>query len=143
MLCIYKVYPGHNDGSLTMLLRFKILSVSFACLLACACVSTGPEEITGSGTTAQLETCHSTQAEVSALLGCPALVTYGPKGEETWSYYYVTEYPQAIAFIPAVAAAAPGGRQSTRELTISFDRQGVAREFQRRHLVSLAGVNPY
>jgi outer membrane protein assembly factor BamE (lipoprotein component of BamABCDE complex) len=126
-----------------MLLRFKILSVSFACLLACACVSTGPQEITDSGTIAKLETGHSTQAEVNALLGWPTIVTYGPQAEETWNYYYVTEYPQAIAFVPALAAAAPGGRQSTRELTVSFDQQGVAQEVQQRRVVDTTGVNPY
>ncbi len=81
---------------------FKVFPLFFFLLLGYGCVATGSQEINAAGRTAGIEAGKSTQAEVSALLGFPAIVTYGEKGQETWNYYYVTEYPTATDFIPVV-----------------------------------------
>ncbi len=117
--------------------------VFFALLTVSACVSTGAREITHSDTTGKLETGKSTRAEVTALLGFPALVTYGRQGAETWDYYYVTEYPQAVDFVPMAVALAPGFNQTTRVLTVSFDRQGLVQNLQKSRTTGKAEIYPY
>ncbi len=121
----------------------RFLSILVPLLLAAACVATGTKEITDSGRTARLEADKSTKAEVSALLGFPAIVTYGKEGQETWEYYYVTEYPQVAAFVPVVDALAENFSQNTKVLTVTFDRQGVARNLARRQASGSAAVYPY
>ncbi|HEY9073450.1 MAG TPA: hypothetical protein VIN67_04890, partial [Desulfobaccales bacterium] len=104
---------------------FKILAVPLALIWVQACVSTGAQEITDPGRTGKLAAGKSTQAEVTAALGFPAIVTYDKKRQETWDYYYVTEFPQALAFVPVVnGLAAEDLKQTTKVLTISFNRQG-------------------
>ena len=112
-------------------------------MLGYGCVATGSQEITEAGRTAGIEAGKATQAEVSALLGFPAIVTYGEKGQETWNYYYVTEYPAATDFIPVVNAVASGFQQNTKVLTLTFDRQGVARNLQRSQVAGNPEVYPY
>lgn len=120
------------------------ISLVFLALLAVsACVSTGAKEIAQADTVGRLESGKSTKAEVSALLGFPVLVTYGRKGEETWDYYYVTEYPPAVAFVPVVAALSPGFNQTTRVLTVSFDRQGLVQNLQKSRTTGKAEIYPY
>ena len=121
----------------------KIFAVFLALMLAPACVSTGAREITHTESTGRLETGKSAKAEVTALLGFPAIVTYGQKGEETWDYYYVTEYPTAIDFVPVVNALTPGFNQTTRGLTVSFNRQGVLQNLQLSRTSGQAEVYPY
>jgi len=122
---------------------FRVLPAFFALMLMSGCVSVGSREITDSGRTAGIATDKTIKTEVSAWLGFPAIVAYGEKGQETWNYYYVTEYPTPIDFIPLVDAAASGFRQNTRVLTITFDRQGVARDLQRSQVVGSPEVYPY
>ena len=76
-------------------------------------------------------------------MGFPALVTYGRKGAETWDYYYVTEYPQAVDFVPVAAALSPGFNQTTRVLTVSFDRQGLVQNLQQSRTTGKAEIYPY
>jgi outer membrane protein assembly factor BamE (lipoprotein component of BamABCDE complex) len=116
--------------------------VVFALLAVSACVSTDAREITQADT-GKLASGKSTKAEVSALLGYPVLVTYGRKGEETWDYYYVTEYPQAVDFVPVAVALAPGFDQTTRMLTVSFDRQGLVQNLQKSRTTGKAEIYPY
>ena len=122
---------------------FKVLPLCFVLMLGYGCVATGSQEITDPGRTAGIETGKATRAEVSALLGLPALVTYGENGQETWNYYYVTEYPTATDFIPVVNAVASGFQQNTRVVTVTFDRQGVARNLQRSQVAGNPEVYPY
>jgi outer membrane protein assembly factor BamE (lipoprotein component of BamABCDE complex) len=122
---------------------FKVLPLFFVLMLGYGCVATGSHEITEPGRTAGIEAGKSTQAEVSALLGFPAIVSYGEKGQETWNYYYVTEYPTATDFIPVVDAVVSGLRQNTRELTVTFDRQGVTRDLQGHQATGNPEVYPY
>lgn len=122
---------------------FKVLPLIFTLMLGSGCVATGSQEIAAAGRTAGIEAGKSTQAEVSALLGFPAIVTYGEQGQETWNYYQVTEYPTATDFIPILDALAPGFQQNTRVLTLTFDRQGVARNLQRSQVTGKPEVYPY
>jgi outer membrane protein assembly factor BamE (lipoprotein component of BamABCDE complex) len=121
----------------------KILSISLALMLVQACVSTGTQEITDPGRTGGLAAGKSTQAEVSAVLGFPAIVTYDKQRQETWDYYYVTEYPQVVAFVPVVNGLADGLKQNTKVLAISFDRQGVIRNLHKSQATGNIEVYPY
>lgn len=122
---------------------FKIWAAPLLLLLVYGCVSTGVREINDPTLTARIEAGKSTQAEVTALLGFPTRVTYGQKGQETWEYYYLTEYPHLPQFIPVVDAFVPGLYQCTRVLTLSFDRQGVVQNLQPGQTTGLAEVWPY
>ncbi len=93
--------------------------------------------------TARLEAEKSTQADVTARLGRPNIVTYGDKGHETWNYYFVVEYPLGPDFIPLVNSLVPGFRQYTRRLAITFDRQGLAQNLQEQEIVGKAEKFPY
>jgi hypothetical protein len=134
--------PAKNRG-VDMTTWFKVFPLFFVLMLGSGCVATGSQEITAAGRTAGIEAGKSTQTEVSALLGFPAMVTYGEQGQETWNYYYVTEYPTAIDFIPVLDAVAPGFKQNTKVLTLTFDRQGVARNLQRSQVAGNPEVYPY
>jgi outer membrane protein assembly factor BamE (lipoprotein component of BamABCDE complex) len=122
---------------------WRILIILLAWLAASACVSTGVREITEPERCARLEGGKSTKAEVAALLGYPTLVNYGQQGEEAWNYYYVTEYPRALDFFPLAGALEDGLQQTTRVLTVSFDRQGVFHHLQPSQSTSRAAVFPY
>ena len=123
--------------------RLRIGLVFFSLLTVSACVSTDVREISQPDITGQLESGKSTKAEVTALLGFPALVSYVPPGAETWNYYYVTEYPQAVDFVPGAAALAPGFQQTTRVLTLSFNRQGLLQDLQKSRTTGKAEIYPY
>jgi len=101
----------------------KLLTV-LTLLLISACVSTGTKAITDAGVVSQIEVGKSTQADVAALLGYPITASYGGQGEETWHYTWVTVYPTAFAFVPVVKAVAPSLGQTTRELAVTFSRDG-------------------
>ena len=133
---------GKNRG-VDMTTWFKVLPLFFVLMLGYGCVATGSQEITEAGRTAGIEAGKSTQAEVSALLGFPAIVTYGEKGRETWNYYQVTEYPTATDLIPVVNAVVAGFQQNTKVLTVTFDRQGVAQNLQRSQATGNPEVYPY
>jgi len=55
----------------------------------------------------------------------------------------VTEYPTAVDFVPVVNSLSPGFKQSTRVLTVSYDRQGVVQNLQKSQLSGPAAVYPY
>ncbi len=132
--------PRLDQEAMEIISNFLLL---FALLLASACVSTGVKDISKPAPPARLEAKKSSQADVIALLGQPVIVTYGDQGQETWNYYYVTEYPQLLDFIPVVNAASPGSQQQSRVLTITFDRGGVAQDLQLTHTTIPAKVYPY
>lgn len=121
----------------------KIITVSCALLGFFSCVSTGVKEAAKPDLTTRLETGKSTRADVSRLLGDPFIVTYGVKGEETWDYYYVTEYPLPVDFIPVMDALGSGFRQTAKVLTLAYDRKGVLQKLQRTRTTGSADVFPY
>ncbi len=121
----------------------RIAAALCVSLTISACVSTGAGEITLADRTSRLEAGKSTKAEVSSLLGFPARVTYGSKGEETWNYYYVTAYPRPVDFVPVAVAFSGDLNQTTRVLTVAFDRQGVVRTLHPGRTAGKAAVFPY
>ena len=105
----------------------KLLTVSVLLLIS-ACVSTGTKAITDAGVVSRIEVGKSTQADVAALLGYPITASYGGQGEETWHYTRVTVYPTAFASVPVVKAFAPSLGETTRELSVTFSRDGRREE---------------
>ena len=75
----------------------------------------------------QIEVGKSTQADVAALLGYPITASYGGQEEETWYYTRVTMYPTAFQFVPVVKAFAPSFSETTRELSVTFSRDGTVK----------------
>jgi outer membrane protein assembly factor BamE (lipoprotein component of BamABCDE complex) len=122
---------------------FRIITFSLALLFVFSCVSTGARKTTNPDLTSRLERGKSTKADVATLLGAPTLVTYGPKGEETWRYYYVTEYPYPVEYLPVVDALSPGFFQTAKVLTVAYDRQGILQELQRTRTAGSGAVYPY
>ena len=104
----------------------KLLTVSVL-LVVSACVSAGTKAITDAGVVSQIEVGKSTQADVAALLGYPITASYGGQGEETWYYTWVTMYPTAFAFVPVVKAFTPSLGETTRELAVTFSRDGTVK----------------
>lgn len=140
MLCNSKIILGSGAAMRPWLKKSLFF---FALLMVSACVSTGAREITQPATLGRLEAGKATKAEVTASLGFPALVNYGPKGAETWHYYYVTEYPQAVDFVPVMNSLSAGFKQTTRRLTVSFDRQGLVQNLQMSRTTGQAEIYPY
>jgi len=107
----------------------KLLTV-FTLLVVSACVSAGARAITDAGVVSRIEVGKSTQADVAALLGYPVTASYGGQGEETWHYAWVTAYPTPFAFVPVVKAVAPSLGESTRELAVTFSRDGAVKSLE-------------
>jgi outer membrane protein assembly factor BamE (lipoprotein component of BamABCDE complex) len=112
---------------------FKLLTV-FLFLMISACVSAGTKAITDAGVVSMIEVGKSTQADVTALLGYPIAATYGDQGEETWHYTWVTAAPTPTAFVPVVKAFTPSLHETTRELTVTFNRDGTVKSLVRVQL---------
>ncbi len=104
----------------------KLLTVSVLLVIS-ACVSAGTRAITDAGVVSQIEVGKSTRADVTALLGYPLTASYGGQEEETWYYTYITTYPKPAAFVPVVKAIAPNLGETTRELAVTFDRDGTVK----------------
>jgi outer membrane protein assembly factor BamE (lipoprotein component of BamABCDE complex) len=120
-----------QDGAMTR--WFKLLTVSLL-LVVSACVSAGTKAITDAGIVSMIEVGKSTQADVTALLGYPIAATYGEKGEETWLYTWVTAAPTPTAFVPVIKAFTPSLHETTRELTVTFNRDGTVKSLIRVQL---------
>ena len=101
----------------------KLLTI-LTLLLLNACVSTGTQAINDAGCVSQIEVGKSTQADVAALLGYPITASYGGQGEETWYYTWITTYPKPTAYVPVVKAFTPSLGETTRELSVTFSRDG-------------------
>ena len=104
----------------------KLLAV-LTLVLVSACVSAGARAISDAGVVSRIEVGKSTQADVAALLGYPLTASYGGQGEETWHYTRITIYPTAFAFVPVVKAVAPSLGETTRELSVTFSRDGAVK----------------
>ena len=104
----------------------KLLTLSVLLVIS-ACVSAGTKAVTDAGVVSQIEVGKSTQADVTALLGYPITASYGGQGEETWHYTYITTYPNPAAFVPVVKAAIPNLGETTRELAVTFSRDGTVK----------------
>jgi outer membrane protein assembly factor BamE (lipoprotein component of BamABCDE complex) len=109
--------------------RLKLLTV-LTLLVVSACVSAGAGAITDAGVVSQIEVRKSTQAEVAALLGYPLTASYNGQGEETWHYAWITAYPTPLAFVPVLKAVAPSLGETTRELSVTFSRDGAVKSLE-------------
>jgi len=104
----------------------KLLTISVLLMIS-ACVSAGTKAITDAGVVFQIEVGKSTRADVTALLGYPITASYGDQGEETWHYTWVTTAPTATALVPVVKAVTPSLGETTRELAVTFSRDGTVK----------------
>jgi outer membrane protein assembly factor BamE (lipoprotein component of BamABCDE complex) len=104
----------------------KLLTV-LTLLVVSACVSAGARAITDAGCVSQIEVGKSTQTDVAALMGYPIATSYDGQGEETWHYTWITAYPTPFALVPVVKAVAPSLGETTRELTVTFSRDGTVK----------------
>ena len=104
----------------------KLLTV-LTLLVVSACVSAGTKAITDAGCVSQIEVGKSTQADVAGLLGYPITASYGGQGEETWHYTWITTNPKPTAFVPVVKAVTPSLGETTRELSVTFSRDGAVK----------------
>ena len=104
----------------------KLLTVSVLLMIS-ACISAGNKAITDAGVVSLIEVGKSTRADVTALLGYPITASYGAQGEETWHYTWVTVYPTAFAFVPVVKAVTPSLGDTTRQLAVTFSRDGAVK----------------
>ncbi len=102
----------------------KLLTVSVLLVMS-ACVSAGTKAITDAAIVSRIQVGKSTRADVTALLGYPITASYGGQGEETWHYTYITAAPMPTEFVPVVKAFTPYFRETTRELAVTFSRDGT------------------
>ena len=115
---------------MTAWLKFLVVALL---LVASACVSAGTQAIKDAGVVSKIEVGKSTRADVVALLGYPLAATHKDKGlgEVTWHYYYATAYPNSTAFVPVVKAFTPNLNETTRVLSVTFNKNGTVKSLTR------------
>jgi len=113
----------------------KLLTIALLLVLS-ACVSAGTKAIKDAGVVSKIEVGKSTRSDVVALLGYPIAATHKGQGlgEGTWHYYYATTYPNATAFIPGVKALTSNLNETTRVLSVSFNRDGTVKSLEQEQL---------
>ncbi|MHB9075073.1 MAG: outer membrane protein assembly factor BamE domain-containing protein [Desulfobaccales bacterium] len=118
-----------------MTVWLKLLMVALL-LVVSACVSAGTRAIKDTGVVSKIEVGKSTRSDVVALLGYPIAATHKDLGlkEVTWHYSYATAYPNATAFIPGVKAFTRNLNETTRVLSVSFDRDGTVKSLEQEQL---------
>jgi outer membrane protein assembly factor BamE (lipoprotein component of BamABCDE complex) len=122
----------------------KVLAVTLL-LISSACVSAGTQAIQDTGVVSKIEVGKSTRSDVVALLGYPLAATHKDQGlrEITWHYYYATAYPNPTAFIPVVKAVTRNLNETTRVLSVSFDKNGTVTSLEQEQLpLPLQQVDP-
>ncbi len=118
-----------------MTARLKLLAVALL-LITSACVSAGTKAIKDTGVVSKIEVGKSTRSDVVALLGYPLEATHKDKGigEVTWHYNYATAYPNATAFVPVVKAFTRGLNETTRVLSVTFNRDGTVKSLEQEQI---------
>lgn len=113
----------------------KLLAVALL-LVPSACVSAGTKAIKDAGVVSKIEVGKATRSDVVALLGYPLAATHKGKGldEVTWHYSYAIAYPNATAFIPGVKAFTPGLSETTRVLSVTFNRDGTVKSLEQEQI---------
>lgn len=112
-----------------MTVWLKLLTLA-ALLMLSACVSAGTKAITDAGAVSQIEVGKSTRADVTTVLGYPITASYGEQGEETWYYTCITAAPTPPAFVPLVKAVTPNLRDTNRQLSVTFNRDGTVKSLE-------------
>ncbi|MFZ5447332.1 MAG: outer membrane protein assembly factor BamE domain-containing protein [Thermodesulfobacteriota bacterium] len=105
-------------------------------LASSACLSAGVKAIKDASVVSRIEVGKSTRSDVVALLGYPLAATHKGQGagEATWHYYYATAAPTPTAFIPAIKAVTPNLRETTRVLSVTFDRDGTVKSLDQEQI---------
>jgi outer membrane protein assembly factor BamE (lipoprotein component of BamABCDE complex) len=118
---------------MTAWLRFLAIALL---LLSGACVSAGTKAIKDAGVVSKIEVGRSTRADVVALLGYPLAATHKDKGlgEVTWHYYDVTASPTATAFVPIGKAFTRNLNETTRVLSVTFNKNGTVKSLTRAQI---------
>ena len=113
----------------------RVLTVALL-LVTSACVSAGTQAINDTGVVAKIEVGKSTRSDVVALLGYPLAATHKDQGlrEVTWHYSYATAYPNATAFIPGVKALTHNLNETTRVLSVTFNKDGTVKNLEQEQL---------
>jgi outer membrane protein assembly factor BamE (lipoprotein component of BamABCDE complex) len=113
----------------------KVLAVALL-LVTGACVSAGNRAITDSGVVGKIEVGKSTRSDVVALLGYPLAATHRDQGlrEITWHYSYATAHPNPTAFIPLVKALTRNLNETTRVLSVTFNKDGTVKSLEQEQL---------
>ncbi len=98
-------------------------------LVSSACVSAGTQAIKDAGVISKIEVGKSTRSDVEALLGYPLAATHKDQGlgEVTWHYYYATASPTTAAFVHVVKAFTPNLNETTRILSVTFNKTGTVK----------------
>jgi outer membrane protein assembly factor BamE (lipoprotein component of BamABCDE complex) len=124
--------------------RRRILALAaLALLAAAACVSTGTKAIVDPKVVAQIEVSKSTRVGVFKLIGLPAQVAYPGDGGEVWTYYYVTEAPQAMDYMILTQPWVGGFDLNSQRLTLVFNKNGVVQSLEAGKTIGAEGTLPY
>jgi len=118
-----------------MTVWLKLLTLGFL-LISSACVSAGTKAIKDAGVVSQIEVGKSTRSDVVALLGYPLAAAHKDQGlgEVTWHYYFATAYPNATAFIPVVKAYTRNLNETTRVLSVTFNKNGTVKALDQEQI---------
>jgi outer membrane protein assembly factor BamE (lipoprotein component of BamABCDE complex) len=114
-----------------MLAWLKLLAVALL-LVSSACVSAGTWAIQDAGVLSKIKAGKSSRSDVVALLGYPLAATHKDQGlgEVTWHYYYATASPAATAFVPVAKAFTPNLNETTRVLSVTFNKNGTVKSLE-------------
>jgi outer membrane protein assembly factor BamE (lipoprotein component of BamABCDE complex) len=114
-----------------MTVWLKLLTIAVFLVIS-ACVSAGTKAINDADVVSRIEVGKSTRADVTACLGCPLTASYGDQEEETWHYTWITAAPTATAFVPVIKAVTSSLDETTRELAVTFSRDGTVKSLSWR-----------
>jgi len=96
------------------------------------CSSVGNEKLrkeTDSSIKAKMTEGRTTKAEVKAIFGAPANVTFTDGGLEIWTYEFARASADAISYIPIVGILSSSSSGKKKELVVLFDEAGIIKKF--------------
>lgn len=106
----------------------KYFTIFIIVLFFSACVSTGNQQLANldqSDIDSIVVNGQTTKSEMTAALGEPNLVDLDNNGQEKWTYYHLRSSATGSSFIPIVSSFKSGSNNTTRQLVILFDDDGV------------------
>lgn len=116
----------HHHGERTMS-RLKMMTGMMLALSVAACASSGVK--VGQDKMSTLQKGRTTYAEVMQGFGRPSGSTLNSDGTRTISYNYFGYQTRPENFIPIVGSFLGGADMEHTNVTMSFDRNGVLRDF--------------
>jgi outer membrane protein assembly factor BamE (lipoprotein component of BamABCDE complex) len=91
----------------------------------------GSKKIADPQALSQIVPGRSTKADVQASFGTPAQDNFADNGDETWTYIHMSAGLTSAAFIPGAALFSNPTRNTTDNLTVRFDRNGIVKNIGR------------